>query len=99
MDHEDIQRIVKSYGAAALRCKEGGLDGCEVVGHGHLLEQFWSPSSNWRTDEFGGSLENRLRFGLMVLEEIRHQVRNLMSGLSFVDNSGIWVVPVDVGLG
>ncbi len=74
MDHDDIHRIVKSYGEAALRCKEGGLDGCEVVGHAHLLEQFWSPASNWRNDEFGGSLENRLRFGLMVLEEIRRKV-------------------------
>ncbi len=74
MDHHDIQRIVKSYGEAALRCKEGGLDGIEVVGHAHLLEQFWSPASNWRNDEFGGTLENRLRFGLMVLEEIRRKV-------------------------
>ena len=73
MDRDDIHRIVKSYGEAALRCKEGGLDGVEVVGQAHLLEQFWSPASNWRTDEFGGSLENRLRFGLMVLEEIRRQ--------------------------
>jgi 2,4-dienoyl-CoA reductase-like NADH-dependent reductase (Old Yellow Enzyme family) len=40
MDHDDIYRIVKSYGEAALRCKQGGLDGCEVVGHAHLLEQF-----------------------------------------------------------
>ena len=95
MDHDDIRRIVKSYGEAALRCKEGGLDGVEVVGQVHLLEQFWSPASNWRTDEFGGSLENRLRFGLMVLEEIRRRVgddfivglrtgmtQNLDSGLS-----------------
>ncbi len=74
MDHHDIHRIVRSYGEAALRCKEGGLDGVEVVGQAHLLEQFWSPASNWRTDEFGGSLENRLRFGLMVLEEIRRRV-------------------------
>jgi len=74
MDRDDIHRIVKSYGEAALRCKEGGLDGVEVVGQVHLLEQFWSPASNWRTDEFGGSLENRLRFGLMVFEEIRRQV-------------------------
>ena len=74
MDNEDIHRIVKSYGEAALRCKEGGLDGCEIVGQAHLLEQFWSPASNWRTDDFGGSLENRLRFGLMVLEEIRRKV-------------------------
>ncbi len=74
MDHDDIHRIVKSYGEAALRCKEGGLDGIEVVGHAHLLEQFWSPASNWRSDEFGGTLENRLRFGFMVLEEIRRKV-------------------------
>ncbi|MCH8100540.1 MAG: NADH:flavin oxidoreductase [Proteobacteria bacterium] len=74
MDHDDIHRIVKSYGTAALRCKEGGLDGIEIVGHAHLLEQFWSPASNWRNDEFGGTLENRLRFGFMVLEEIRRKV-------------------------
>lgn len=74
MDRDDIKRIVKAYGDAALRCKEGGLDGCEVVGQAHLLEQFWSPAWNWRNDEFGGSLENRLRFGFMVLEEIRRRV-------------------------
>ena len=74
MDHDDIHRIVKAYGDAALRCKEGGLDGIEVVGHAHLLEQFWSPAWNWRNDEFGGTLENRLRFGFMVLEEIRRKV-------------------------
>jgi 2,4-dienoyl-CoA reductase-like NADH-dependent reductase (Old Yellow Enzyme family)/thioredoxin reductase len=74
MDHADIDRVVTAYGEAALRCKEGGLDGIEVVGHAHLLEQFWSPASNWRNDKFGGSLENRLRFGFMVLEEIRRKV-------------------------
>ena len=74
MDHDDIHRIVRSYGEAALRCKEGGLDGIEVVGQAHLLEQFWSPAWNWRSDEFGGTLENRLRFGFMVLEEIRRKV-------------------------
>ena len=74
MDRNDIDRIVRSYGEAALRCKEGGLDGCEVVGQAHLPEQFWSPAWNFRSDEFGGSLENRLRFGFMVLEEIRRRV-------------------------
>ena len=74
MDRHDIDRVVKAYGEAALRCKEGGLDGCEVVGQAHLPEQFWSPAWNWRNDEFGGSLENRLRFGFMVLEEIRRKV-------------------------
>ena len=74
MDRDDIDRIVTAYGEAALRCKEGGLDGCEVVGQAHLPEQFWSPAWNWRTDEFGGTLENRLRFGFMVLEDIRRKV-------------------------
>ncbi|MCY4059372.1 MAG: hypothetical protein OXG44_15370 [Gammaproteobacteria bacterium] len=72
MDRADIDRIV--YGAAARRCREGGLDRCEVVGQAHLPEQFWSPAWNSRTDEFGSSLENRLRFGFVVLEEIRRQV-------------------------
>jgi 2,4-dienoyl-CoA reductase-like NADH-dependent reductase (Old Yellow Enzyme family) len=98
MDHDDIHRIVKCYGEAALRCKEGGLDGCEVVGQAHLPEQFWSPAWNWRSDEFGGTLENRLRFGFMVLEEIRRKVgdefivgiriaidQNLVGGLSKED--------------
>ena len=75
MDRADIDRIVTSYGEAARRCREGGLDGCEVVGQAHLPEQFWSPAWNSRTDEFGGSLENRLRFGFMVLEEIRRKGR------------------------
>jgi 2,4-dienoyl-CoA reductase-like NADH-dependent reductase (Old Yellow Enzyme family) len=74
MDRDDIDRVVKAYGEAALRCKEGGLDGCEVVGQAHILEQFWSPAWNQRSDEFGGSFKNRLRFGFMVLEEIRRKV-------------------------
>ncbi|MDE0366183.1 MAG: NADH:flavin oxidoreductase [Gammaproteobacteria bacterium] len=74
MDRADIDRIAAAYGEAARRCREGGLDGCEVVGQAHLPEQFWSPAWNRRNDEFGGSLENRLRFGFMVLEEIRRKV-------------------------
>ncbi|HZS84961.1 MAG TPA: FAD-dependent oxidoreductase [Stellaceae bacterium] len=74
MDRYDIERIVKSFGQAARRCKEGGLDGVEILAHGHLIGQFWSPAVNKRTDAFGGSLENRCRFGLMVLEEVRRQV-------------------------
>lgn len=74
MDRHDIARIVRQFGDAAWRCREGGLDGCEVHVHGHLIGQFWNPLVNHRTDEFGGSLENRARFGLMVLEEIRRRV-------------------------
>ncbi|WP_342643853.1 FAD-dependent oxidoreductase [Rhodoligotrophos ferricapiens] len=74
MDHHDIRRIAKQFGDAAWRCREGGLDGLEIHVHGHLVGQFWNPLVNKRTDEFGGSLENRCRFGLMALEEIRRRV-------------------------
>jgi 2,4-dienoyl-CoA reductase-like NADH-dependent reductase (Old Yellow Enzyme family) len=73
MDTHDIKRVVKAYGTAAKRCKEGGLDGIETLASSHLIGQFLSPLTNRRTDEFGGSLENRCRFGLMVYEEIRRQ--------------------------
>ncbi len=73
MDEHDIARVVKAFGAAALRCKEGGLDGIETHAGGHLIGQFMSPKTNQRTDRFGGSLANRCRFGLMVHEEIRRR--------------------------
>ena len=72
----DIRRIVKAYGAAARRCKQGGLDGVEIEAYGHLLDSFWSPRTNLRTDRYGGSLENRTRFSLEIMEEIRKQVGN-----------------------
>src|SRR4051794_34989781 len=74
MDEHDIARVVKAYGAAARRCREGGLDGIEVLGGGHLIGQFLSPKTNRRDDRFGGSVENRCRFGLKVFDEIRRQV-------------------------
>ena len=70
----DIRRIVKAYGAAARRCQQGGLDGVEIEAYGHLLDSFWSPRTNLRTDHYGGSLENRARFSLEIMEEIRKQV-------------------------
>ena len=71
----DITRVVAAYGQAAALAREGGLDGVEVAAlAGHLIDQFWSPRTNHRTDEFGGSLENRLRFGRLALEEVRRRV-------------------------
>ena len=72
----DIRRIVKAYGAAARRCQQGGLDGVEIEAYGHLLDSFWSPRTNLRTDRYGGSLENRARFSIEIMEEIRKQVGN-----------------------
>ena len=104
MDEDDIHRIVKDFAAAAKRCKAGGLDGLEVIASGHLIDQFWSPTTNHRTDKYGGTLENRMRFGRMVFEGMREAVgdgfllgvRMTMtehdhdtSGLSFEDNINI----------
>ena len=74
MEDWDIRRVVRDFGQAARRCQDGGLDGIELLAHGHLLDQFWSPAVNHRTDAYGGSLENRMRFSLEVLEEVRRQV-------------------------
>ena len=74
MDEHDIARVVRAYGDAAWRCREGGLDGIETLAGAHLIGQFLSPLTNLRRDRFGGSLANRCRFGLMVHEEIRRRV-------------------------
>ena len=70
----DIDRIVGKYADAAERMQAGGMDGIEIESYGHLFDQFWSPITNRRTDEYGGSYENRLRFGWRVLTAIRERV-------------------------
>jgi 2,4-dienoyl-CoA reductase-like NADH-dependent reductase (Old Yellow Enzyme family)/threonine dehydrogenase-like Zn-dependent dehydrogenase len=67
----DIERIVADYAAAAARMEAAGLDGIEIEAYGHLPDQFWSPATNQRTDEYGGSLDNRLRFTFRVLDAVR----------------------------
>ncbi len=75
MEDWDFRRVTKAYGDAAHRCRESGLDGIEVIGAAqHLLDSFWTPWINQRTDGYGGSLENRMRFGLEVFAEIRRRV-------------------------
>ncbi|MEL6421761.1 MAG: NADH:flavin oxidoreductase [Pseudomonadota bacterium] len=74
MDEADIARVVHAFGDAAARAEAAGLDGLETMTAGHLIGQFFSSVTNQRTDRFGGSLENRCRFGLMVHEEIRRRV-------------------------
>jgi 2,4-dienoyl-CoA reductase-like NADH-dependent reductase (Old Yellow Enzyme family) len=77
MEDWDFARVVAAYGAAARRCREGGMDGIEIESYGHLFDAFWSPITNERTDEYGPqSLENRMRFSVEVLQEIRRQVGN-----------------------
>lgn len=74
MEEADIRRVVAAFSDAARRCKEGGLDGLELEAYGHLIDQFWSPLVNRRGDRYGGSLENRMRFSIEVLEAIRAKV-------------------------
>jgi len=90
MDDADIARIVRDYADAALRCVQSGLDGVETVTGGHLIGQFLSPRTNRRTDGFGGSPENRARFGLMVHEAIRKRVGDdVVVGIRFVIDEGV----------
>ncbi len=74
MEAADIRRVISAYGDAAARCRDGGLDGVELLATGHMIDQFWTPAVNKRTDAYGGSLENRMRFSLEVLEEVRARV-------------------------
>ena len=70
----DIERIVADYASAAQRMKEAGLDGIEFEAYGHLMDGFWSPATNTRTDEYGGSLDNRMRFSWRVVDAVRAAV-------------------------
>jgi 2,4-dienoyl-CoA reductase-like NADH-dependent reductase (Old Yellow Enzyme family) len=74
MEDWDFDRIANDYAAAAQRMQAAELDGIELECYGHLLDGFWSPATNQRTDEYNGSLDNRLRFTFRVLKEIRKAV-------------------------
>lgn len=75
MGKEDIRTLVKAFGDAAVRSKAAGFDGVELHGsHGYLLGQFLSPHYNRRSDEYGGSIENRARIYVELYEEIRGRV-------------------------
>ena len=75
LSKEEILHIVKKYGEAAKRAQTAGFDAVEIhAGHSYLISQFLSPLTNKRTDEFGGSVENRTRFCRMVIDEVRKQV-------------------------
>lgn len=72
---EDIGKIARDFAGAAVACKQAGLDGVQIHGaHGYLLSQFLSPTFNKRTDEYGGSIENRARIVFEVYRAIRDAV-------------------------
>lgn len=92
MTEEDIYRVADCFGEAAKLVKEAGIDMVMIHGgHGWLLGQFSSPSMNKRTDRWGGSLENRMRFSLLVIEKVReavgpnYPIEFRMSGAEYTD--------------
>lgn len=75
LSKDEINMLVKAFAEAARRAKTAGFDAIELHGaHGYLLDEFLSPFSNKRTDEYGGSLENRMRFPLEVVRAVRQAV-------------------------
>ena len=72
MTIQDIEEVIESFGQAARRAHEAGMDVIELHGaHGYLIHQFLSPTANVRSDRYGGSLHNRMRFALEVTERVR----------------------------
>ncbi len=85
MEKSDIRRVVADFAAAAVRARAGGLDGIELCATSHLIDQFWTPLANHRTDEYGGSLDNRLRFTFEVLDAIRIAIgTDLLVGIRMI---------------
>lgn len=77
LKRDEIKDVVRGYASAALRLKRAGFDGAEISAFArHLIDQFWSPQVNVRTDEYGGSFENRMRFGVEVVRAAREAVGN-----------------------
>lgn len=75
MTKDMIAEVVAAFASAARRCRDGGMDGVDVhASSGYMLHEFLSPAINHRTDEYGGSLENRMRFLVEVIEAIRAEV-------------------------
>ncbi len=86
LEKHEIEGLVRLFGEAARRACKAGFDAVEIHGaHGFLLNQFASPLSNRRTDEYGGSFDKRIRFPLEVVEEVR---KTLGSGLPLLYRLG-----------
>jgi 2,4-dienoyl-CoA reductase-like NADH-dependent reductase (Old Yellow Enzyme family) len=100
----DIGRVVEAFAAAAQRSLDAGFEVIEIHGaHGYLINQFLSPLSNFRTDEYGGSLENRVRFVLEIAKAVRREIGPkvpLFLRISATDwAEGGWTIDDSVELG
>ncbi len=87
----EVRQTVKDFAYAAKRAIEAGADGVEIHGaNGYLIQQFFAPNANTRTDEYGGSLENRARFALEVAQAVADEIGPERTGIriSPLGNSG-----------
>lgn len=72
LSNKEVKKLVQQFVDGAIRCKKAGVDGVELhSAHGYLIQQFLSPHTNLRTDEYGGSLENRMRFLTEIISGIK----------------------------
>ncbi len=97
MTEHDVQRTIQDFASAAARAREAGFDAVEVMGsEGYLINQFLSPFTNRREDNWGGPLEHRVRFGAEVMRAIRSRcgpefpVIYRMSGIDLMPESSSW---------
>src|SRR5690606_15045571 len=103
---QDLVRIRDDFVAAARRAVRLGFDAIELhAAHGYLLHQFLSPIANKRTDAYGGSLENRMRFPLEVFSAVRAVVPDAIpvgvrvSGTDWVDDEPSWDIDQTIAFG
>lgn len=96
LSHDEILAVITAFGEATRRAIQAGFDGIELHGaHGFLIQNFLSPRFNQRTDQWGGSLENRMRFALAVAAEVKRVAAS--AGRPFV--IGYRVSPEEPGVG
>ncbi|MBT0887857.1 MULTISPECIES: NADH:flavin oxidoreductase/NADH oxidase [Acinetobacter] len=105
LTQDEIQQVIADFASAAVRAVDAGFDLIEIhAAHGYLLHQFMSPLSNYRQDEYGGSLENRIRLTLEVFQAIQNAVPKgypigvRISATDWMDDAEGWNVESSVGL-
>ncbi len=105
LTQDEIQQVIADFASAAVRAVDAGFDLIEIhAAHGYLLHQFMSPLSNHRQDEYGGSLENRIRLTLEVFQAIQNAVPQgypigvRISATDWMDDAEGWNVESSVGL-
>ena len=105
LTQDEIQQVIADFASAAVRAVDAGFDLIEIhAAHGYLLHQFMSPLSNHRQDEYGGSLENRIRLTLEVFQAIQNAVPKgypigvRISATDWMDDAEGWNVESSVGL-